>query len=64
MTTVAFDDPPLLNAVRAHEPLALRAIVEVAHATVRSVAHSSFWAAGSLLLQSTSLSPPKVCWSR
>jgi len=30
VTPVAFDDPPLLNAVGVHEPYALRAIIEVA----------------------------------
>ena len=29
ITPVAFEDPPLLNAIGVHEPLALRAIVEI-----------------------------------
>src|SRR6202008_2555768 len=30
VTPVAFADPPLLNSVGVHEPLALRAVIEIA----------------------------------
>ena len=37
ITPVAFHDPPLLNTVGVHEPLALRAIVQV---TTESVSYT------------------------
>lgn len=52
ITPVAFSDPPLLNSVGVHEPLALRAIVEVHTASGKVGLGETYGDAGHLQLLS------------